>query len=43
MTGAQMGKRALPLDFFFFFFFRFGIRNVRVSAEERNERDGMYR
>ena len=25
------------------FFFRFGIRKVRVSAEERNERDGMYR
>ena len=41
MTGLRW-KNALPWErFFFFFFFRVGIRKVRVSAEERNERDGM--
>ena len=37
---SKVGKgTGLPLELFF----RFGIRKVRVPAEERNETDGMYR
>ena len=39
VTGPRWGKVRCPWNFFFCF----GIRKVRVSAEECNEWDGMYR